>query len=101
MNTKLLRNNLLVLLAYAVIIQLLSLAEKSGGSMLVLIMMMVAVACHVGVLVIGSLVQLLSSKNQAAGQWILCALLVGVIGFGTCWGGAALADVYSGPANFH
>jgi hypothetical protein len=26
---------------------------------------------------------------------------VGVVGFGTCWGGASLAELYSGPANFH
>lgn len=101
MNTKLLRTNLLVLLGYAVVIQLVSLTESSGGSMLVLIGMMVCVAAHVGVLLLGSLVNLFGGKGPLAGQWLLSALVVGVVGFGTCWGGASLAELYSGPVNFH
>ena len=101
MKTKLLHTNLLVLLGYAVLIQLLSLLEKNGASMVVLMGMMVAVAVHVCVLLLGSLVNLLGGKGPEAGQWLLSALLVGVIGFGTCWGGASLAELYSGPANFH
>ncbi|MCC7502368.1 MAG: hypothetical protein IT229_07545, partial [Flavobacteriales bacterium] len=50
MNTKLLRNNLFILLGYAVLIQLLSLTEKNGAGMMVAMIMMVAVAIHVGVL---------------------------------------------------
>ena len=95
------RSNLLVLLGYAVVFQCLSLSEPSGGSMVVLMGMMVAVAAHVGVLVLGAVVNLFAGKGPLAGQWLLSALLVGVIGFGTCWGGAFLADLYSGPANFH
>lgn len=101
MNTKLLRNNLLILLGYAVVIQLLSLTERNGASMVVLFGMMVAVAIHVGVLLLGAIVNLFSGKGPQAGQWLLSALLVGVVGFGTCWGGASLAELYSGPANFH
>ncbi len=101
MNTGLLRNNLLVLLCYAVVIQLLSLLEKNGAGMVVLMGMMVAVAVHVGVLLIGSIVNLLGGKGPLAGQWLLSALIVGVIGFGTCWGGASLAELYGGPTNFH
>lgn len=101
MNTKLLRTNLLVLLGYAVVMQLLSLTESSGGGMIVLIGMMVCVAAHVAVLVLGSVVNLFSGKGPLAGQWLLSALIVGVVGFGTCWGGASLAELYSGPANFH
>jgi len=101
MNTKLLRTNLLVLLGYAVVIQLLSLLERNGAGMVVLMGMMVAVAVHVGVLLLGSLVNLFGGKGPLAGQWFLSAILVGVIGFGTCWGGATLAELYSGPVNFH
>jgi hypothetical protein len=101
MNTKLLRNNMLILLGYAVVAQLLALSENSGGGMFVAIVMMVALVIHVVVLVLGCLIQLASGRRKEAGQWILCALLVGVIGFGTCFGGAALADLWSGPANFH
>ena len=101
MNTKLLRTNLLVLLGYAVVMQLLSLTESQGGGMIVLIGMMVCVATHVSVLVLGSVVNLFSGKGPLAGQWLLSALIVGVVGFGTCWGGASLAELYSGPANFH
>jgi len=32
---------------------------------------------------------------------VLCALTVGGIGIGTSWGGASLAVLYCGPANFH
>ena len=79
MNVKLLRTNLLVLLGYAVVFQCLSLAEPSGGSMVVLMGMMVAVAAHVGVLVLGAVVNLFAGKGPLAGQWLLSALLVGVI----------------------
>ena len=101
MNTKLLRNNLLILLGYAVVIQLLSLTERNGASMVVLFGMMVAVAIHVGVLLLGAIVNVLGGERASAGQWLLCALIVGVVGFGTCWGGASLAELYSGPTNFH
>lgn len=101
MNTKLLRNNLFILLGYAVLAQLLSLTEKNGAGMMVAMIMMVAVAIHVAVLALGALVQLASSKGKEAGQWILSALLIGVIGFGTCLGGMALGELYSGPAGFH
>jgi hypothetical protein len=101
MNTKLLRNNLFILLGYAVLAQLLSLTEKNGAGMMVAIIMMVAVAIHVGVLVLGSLVLLVGGRRKEAGQWLLSGLLIGVIGFGTCMGGMALGELYSGPANFH
>ena len=101
MNTKLLRNNLLILLGYAVVIQLLSLTERNGASMVVLFGMMVAVAIHVGVLLLGAIVNFLGGERASAGQWLLSALIVGVVGFGTCWGGASLAELYAGPANFH
>jgi small-conductance mechanosensitive channel len=101
MDTKLLRNNLFILLGYAVLAQLLSLTEKNGAGIMVAMIMMVAVAIHVGVLVLGSLVQLASNKRREARQWILSALLIGVVGFGTCMGGMALGELYSGPANFH
>jgi hypothetical protein len=101
MNTGLLRNNLLVLLCYAVVIQLLSLVERDGASMLVLIGMMVCVAAHLSILVLGAVVNLFSGKGPLAGQWLLSALIVGVVGFGTCWGGASLAELYGGATNFH
>ncbi len=101
MDTKLLRNNLLILLGYAIVVQLISLTERNGASMVVLMMMMFAVAIHVGILVLGAVVQLISGNSGQAGQWLLNALLIGVIGFGTCWGGASLAELYSGPGNFH
>ena len=73
MNTKLLRNNLFILLGYAVLVQLLSLTEKNGAGMMVAMIMMVAVAIHVGVLLFGSLVLLISGKGKEAGQWLLSA----------------------------
>jgi hypothetical protein len=100
MDTKFLRVNLLTLLGYAVLAQLFSLSEQNGGSMLVLIMMMVCVAVHTGVLLLGAIILLISGQKPKAGQWLLAALLVGVIGFGTCWGGAQVAELHSGPAHF-
>jgi hypothetical protein len=101
MNTKFLRAHLLALLGYAVLAQLFSLTERNGGAFIVLIMMMVCVALHTAVLVLGAVILLIGGKKQQAGQWILAALLVGVIGFSACWGGATLAEQYSGPVNFH
>ncbi|MBL8009328.1 MAG: hypothetical protein JNJ64_01870 [Flavobacteriales bacterium] len=101
MNTKFLRTNLLILLGYAVLVQLLSVFERNGASMVVLMGMMVAVVIHVSILVLGGLVLVFTTRRSEAATWVLCALAVGVIGFGTCWGGASLAELYSGPANFH
>jgi hypothetical protein len=101
MRPKFLRNNLLILLGYAVVIQLLSLTERNGAGMVVLFGMMIAVAIHVGVLLLGAIVNFLGGKRALAVQFLLGALIVGVVGFGTCWGGASLAELYSGPANFH
>jgi TRAP-type C4-dicarboxylate transport system permease small subunit len=55
---------------------------------------------HVGILLIGALVKFLSGSGASATQWLLCAVIVGLVGFGTCWGGATLADLYSGPMSF-
>jgi hypothetical protein len=101
MNTKFLRAHLLALLGYAVLAQLFSLTERNGGAFIVLITMMVCVALHTAVLVLGAVILLIGGKKQQAGQWILAALLVGVIGFSACWGGATLAEQYSGSVNFH
>lgn len=100
MDFKFLRTNLIILLVYAVIIQLLSLIETNGGAMLVMIFMMIAVAIHVGVLLLGALVKFLSGDRSGAGQWLLSAVILGVVGFGTCWAGGALADTYSGSTHF-
>jgi hypothetical protein len=100
MDTRFLRTNLLTLLGYAVLAQLFSLAEQNGGAIIVLMMMMVCVAIHTGVLLLGALILLIGGQKPKAGQWLLAALLVSVIGFGTCWGGAQVAELYSGPAHF-
>jgi hypothetical protein len=99
MDNKFLRTNLFILLGYAVLTQLLALVEQNGGAMMVLIVMMILVALHAGILALGALILLLAGDKVKAGQWILNALLVGVIGFGTCWGGAQVAELYSGPAH--
>ncbi len=102
MNIRLLRTNLLILLGYAVLIQVSSFFQGNDAGMLVLILMMFAVGAHVSVLIIGSLGQAIAKNNgKAAVQWLLNALLIGLIGFGTCWGGAALTDLYSSGGGSH
>lgn len=100
MDFKFVRTNMIILLVYAVIIQLLSLVESNGASMMVMIFMMIAVAIHVGVLLLGALVKLIVGDRSGAGLWLLSAVILGVVGFGTCWAGGTLADVYSGPTHF-
>lgn len=100
MNTKFLRNHLLILLGYTVLFELLSLVDN-GGSMVVLMGMMVAVAVHAGVLALGMLISLLGGEKAAARDRLLGALMIGIVGFGTCWGAAGLAELWSGPVNFH
>lgn len=101
MNGKFLRNHLLILLGYTVLFELLSFTEKNGGSMVVLMGMMVAVAVHVGVLLLGMLISLFGGEKTRARDRLLGALMIGIVGFGTCWGAAGLAELWSGPANFH
>ncbi len=101
MDIRLLRTNLLILLAYAVLIQVGSFFQRSGASMMVLILMMTAVGSHVSVLTLGSFGHFIGKNRKTAVQWLLNALLIGLIGFGTCWGGAALTDLYSSGGGFH
>lgn len=101
MNLKLHRNNLLLLLGYALLIELIGLANGRDAAMIVLIFMMIAVAAHFGGLLLGALIILLNGEAPKAGQWALSALLVGVIGFGLCWGGASVAEGINGSASFH
>lgn len=93
MNTKLLRNNLLVLLGYAVLIQLLSLSENNNDpSMVVAMGMMVAVAVHVCVLFVSALLSFRNGDRPLGWSKLLAALIVGMVGFGTCFAGAGLAE---------
>lgn len=101
MNTKLIRINLLVLLGYTILAHLIALTESGGASMVIAIILMIAVIGHVGVLVLVALVNFVQGRASEGGQLLLSALLVGIIGFGTCLGSATLAEQWSGPTNFH
>jgi len=92
MKSKLHLVNLLILLGYSVVIQLIALANGSDGAIMMLIFMLVAVGVHVAALLLGALIVLLNGDGRDAGQWALSALLVAIVGFGACWGGATLAE---------
>ncbi len=67
MHIKLHRNNLLILLGYALLIELIGLANGRDGSMMVLIFMMIAVAVRFGALLLGALIILLNGEVPKAG----------------------------------
>lgn len=101
MKSKLHLVNLLILLGYSAVIQLLALANGRDGAMMMLIFMLFAVGVHVAALLLGALIVLLKGDGRDAGQWALSALLVAILGFGACWGGATLAEAINGSASLH
>lgn len=92
MNNKVLRNNLLGLLGYSILVHLAfrgsGQEEAALGGMMV---MMVAVGGHTATLLVIALVHFFSSRPPQGRSYLLASVLVLLIGFGLCWGGMALA----------
>ena len=92
MNTKVLRNNLLGLLGYSILVHLAFRGsggeEAALGSMMA---MMFLVGGHTAVLFVIALVHFFSSRQPQGRSYLLASVLVLLIGFGLCWGGMALA----------
>ncbi len=78
--------NILVLIAYTLLINLLSNNNGNERGMEVAILMMVAVAIHVGILLLAMLIYFVSRKNAEGRTFLLSALIVLVIGFSACLG---------------
>lgn len=92
MDTRLVRNHLLVLLAYAVVTFLVFRADGAeGAAMGILLVMMALVGFHTLGLLLAALVHFLARRTRQGRSHLLAALLVLVVGFGLCWGGAGLA----------
>ncbi|MBS1582777.1 MAG: hypothetical protein JST66_11310 [Bacteroidetes bacterium] len=92
MDTRVLRNHLLVLLAYAVVTFLIFHADDAeGAAMGILLVMMVLVGAHTLGLLLAALVHFIAKRPRPGRSHLLAALLVLVVGFGLCWGGAGLA----------
>jgi hypothetical protein len=93
MNNRILRNNLFALLGYTVLIQLVAATQGNDASIVVLMWMMIAVGLHVGIALLMALYHALSSTGKDGGSWLLSALIVAIVGFGLCYGGAQVAEV--------
>jgi hypothetical protein len=79
--------NLLILIVYTLLINLVSNTSSGGEAGLgVAILMMVAVALHVGVLMLAMLIFFISKKNVEGRTFLLSALIILVIGFSACLG---------------
>ena len=92
MDARFLRSNLLILFAYAVLVNVFALLDGGEPAMTVFMGMMLLVFLHVLVLFIGMVVNFFRGFRRLAGQWALNMLLVAIIGFGTCLGGGALME---------
>ena len=90
--------NLLIMIGYSVVVQSISFSEKIGAGMMVAELMMLCLFVHVATLVVGAIIHYSNDRNKQAGVWLLSGFLVAIIGFGTCMGNAALADLHSLPA---
>jgi hypothetical protein len=80
--------NLLILIAYTLLINLVGNGGGGGGEagLGVAILMMIAVILHVGVLLLAMLIFFLSKKNVEGRTFLLSALIILVIGFSACLG---------------
>jgi hypothetical protein len=79
--------NLLILIVYTLLINLVSTNTGGGEAGLgVAILMMVAVILHVGVLMLAMLIFFISKKNVEGRTFLLSALIILVIGFSACLG---------------
>lgn len=92
MNNKVLRNNLIGLLGYSILVHLafhgIGGEEAALSSMMAMLFM---VGGHTAVLLVIALVHFFSSRQPQGKSYLLASLLVLLIGFGLCWGGMALA----------
>ena len=84
--------NLIIMLAYSILIRLLNGHGGQGSSLGILIFSAFAVGIHVFIcLVIG--LACYAGKNKEQGQaWLMSSGLVLLIGFSTCLGNAALSS---------
>ena len=92
MNNKVLRNNLLGLLGYSILVHLAF--HSSGGeeaAMGSMFVMMFLVGGHTAVLFVVALAHFFSYQQPLGKSYLLASVLVLLIGFGLCWGGMALA----------
>jgi uncharacterized membrane protein YozB (DUF420 family) len=82
--------NLLILLAYTLLCNLVSNSNGNERGMEVAILMMVAVVIHVGILLLAMLIFFIRKNNAEGRTFLLSALIVLVIGFSACLGSTSL-----------
>ncbi|HXB11003.1 MAG TPA: hypothetical protein VNZ45_03375 [Bacteroidia bacterium] len=80
--------NLLILLAYSLIIRLVvGRDEKSLG---ILLTSALIIFCHIFILILAGLILQASGKKELGRAFLLSSVFVLVIGFGVCWGNATM-----------
>ena len=93
---KIIRLNLLVLLAYALLIMIISYLTMRGGSgydspaLYYAFFMMYAIGIHVVVSVVLMIVQFVRGEKERGLSHLVASLIVAVVGFSSCLGGGAL-----------
>lgn len=87
--------NLLILLAYTVIIFAVN-VNGSGRSLGILATAMVVIGIHVFINVILAIIFFIQKDKERGMAFLLSSLIVLVIGFSSCFGSALLADEVSG-----
>ncbi len=87
---KILGYNMLIMLVYTAGIHIVCGGGKNEGGMVILIIMIFPVALHALVNFIISMVKFFYNKDSGqGGSYLLSTFLVGIIGFGACWGSAS------------
>jgi hypothetical protein len=83
--------NLLVLLAYSILIRVLSSGGgKQGAAMGILIMSAFAVGIHVIICLLVTVVEYGNRSKEVGRAWLLSSGIVLLVGFSTCLGNASL-----------
>lgn len=81
--------NLLIMLAYMAINWSANMGTPEGG-LSYMVMAMLLVGAHALIMFIVSLVYFSRKENEIGKAWLLSALIVIVVGFSACFGGASL-----------
>lgn len=93
---KVLRTHLLVVLAYSILIMLVSYLTMRGNSgydgpaLFYAFIMLYVVGAHVGVTLIIMIVKFVKGQKELGISHLISLLVVGIIGFSSCLGGSVL-----------
>lgn len=89
--------NLIILLAYTIIIQLMAQlqSDPSHKGLIILIITLYALIAHIGINVLISIIYFFKDGSDKGKAFMLSSLVILLVGFSSCWGNAFLSEMIS------